>query len=195
MSTVTELFTRSGVRQRVGGVSEHPVRTNSDYNRLRSINLLPGADIVIFLPLQMSLYFNAFYSPLWLVTLVVTLQTKYAVLATHYQFATILIYIVMVIVETARLYLGYQGNLREKIPELTGFWLLTLLQTPLTLYLLVNMDAVILPLERAVNIVLLLFLLAQLLLGLRALQLMVKAQAVKFHLSQFSSLRDETVTN
>ncbi len=82
-----------------------------------------------------------------------------------------------------------------QVPELAGFWLLTLLQTPLTIYLLANIDTVVLPLERAVNIVLLLFLLAQLLLGLRALQLMVKAQAVKFHLSQFSSLREETVTN
>ncbi len=82
-----------------------------------------------------------------------------------------------------------------QVPELAGFWLLTLLQTPLTIYLLANIDTVLLPLERAVNIVLLLFLLAQLLLGLRALQLMVKAQAVKFHLSQFSSLREETVTN
>ncbi len=82
-----------------------------------------------------------------------------------------------------------------QVPELAGFWLLTLLQTPLTIYLLANIDTVVLPIERAVNIVLLLFLLAQLLLGLRALQLMVKAQAVKFHLSQFSSLREETVTN
>ena len=77
------------------------------------------------------------------------------------------------------------------MPQLAGFWLLTLLQTPLTIYLLANIDTLILPLERAVNIVLLLFLVAQLLFGLRALQLMVKAQAVKFHLSQFSSISEQ----
>ena len=36
-------------------------------------------------------------------------------LATHYKFVTIVIYIVMFIVEMARLYLGYEGNLREKV--------------------------------------------------------------------------------
>ena len=40
---------------------------------------------------------------------------QYSVLATHYQFITILIYIAMALVETARLLLGYQGNLREKV--------------------------------------------------------------------------------
>ena len=72
---------------------------------------------------------------------------------------------------------------------MAGFWLLTLLQAPLTVYLIANVDTVILPLERAVNIVLLTFLLVQVLLGFGALQLMVKAQAVKFHLSNFDSLK------
>ena len=36
-------------------------------------------------------------------------------LATPYKFVTIVIYLVMFIVEVARLYLGYEGNLREKV--------------------------------------------------------------------------------
>lgn len=35
-------------------------------------------------------------------------------LATHYKFVTLVIYVVMFLVEVARLYLGYEGNLREK---------------------------------------------------------------------------------
>lgn len=76
-----------------------------------------------------------------------------------------------------------------QVPDLAGFWLLTMLQTPLTVYLIANVDTIILPLERAVNILLLIFLLAQLLLGFRALQVMAKAQAVKFHLSNYDTLR------
>ena len=76
-----------------------------------------------------------------------------------------------------------------QVPDLAGFWLLSLLQAPLTLYLLANIDTIILPLERAVNIVLLTFLVVQLCLGFRALQLMVQAQAIKFHLSNFDTLR------
>lgn len=68
--------------------------------------------------------------------------------------------------------------------------MLTLFQTPLTIYLLANVDTIILPLERAVNIVMGVFLCSQLLLGFRALQLMVRAQAIKFHLTQFDRLDD-----
>lgn len=45
------------------------------------------------------------------------------------------------------------------------------------------------------NIVLLLFLITQILCGIRALQLMVKAQAIKFHLIQFSSLHNEQLVD
>ena len=76
-----------------------------------------------------------------------------------------------------------------QVPDLAGFWLLTMLQAPLTLYLIANVDTIVLPLERAVNIVLLTFLLVQLFLGFRALHIMVKAQAIKFHLSNFDTLR------
>lgn len=81
---------------------------------------------------------------------------------------------------------------------LAGFWLLTLLQIPLTVYLLGNVDTLILPLERAINMVLALFLVSQLVLGFRALQLMIQAQAVKFHLTQFDKLENipmQTVTS
>lgn len=40
---------------------------------------------------------------------------QFSELATHYKFITITIYIIMVLVEISRLYLGYEGNLREKV--------------------------------------------------------------------------------
>ncbi len=44
---------------------------------------------------------------------------QYSMLATPYKFVTIIIYLVMLIVEVARLYLGYEGNLREKVYTIT----------------------------------------------------------------------------
>ena len=82
-----------------------------------------------------------------------------------------------------------------QVAELAGFWLLTLLQIPLTIYLLGNVDSIVLPLERAINIVFLAFLLLQLLLGFRALQLMIRAQAVKFHLTQFEDVPMRTLNS
>ena len=61
------------------------------------------------------------------------------VLSQIYKFVLVVVYIVMACIETTRLYLGYSGNLQEKVPELAGFWLVTLLmQLPLTCFLLFN---------------------------------------------------------
>ena len=81
------------------------------------------------------------------------------------------------------------------MPELAGFWLLSLLQASLTLYTLANGDALALPLERGVCVPLLVLLVVELVLGIRALQLMVRSQALKFHLSQVDSLGNATRTD
>jgi len=76
-----------------------------------------------------------------------------------------------------------------QVSQLAGFWMLTLLQLPLTIYMLANVDTIILPMERAVNILYLMFLLVQTMTGLQALQVFIKAQALKFHLAtQFHSI-------
>ena len=67
--------------------------------------------------------------------------------------------------------------------------MLTLLQLPLTMYLLANINTIILPLERAVNILFLIFLVVEIVTGFRALHVLIKAQALKFHLAtRFDSI-------
>lgn len=36
-------------------------------------------------------------------------------LASHYHYVSVLVLVVMIVVETGRLYLAYEGNLREKV--------------------------------------------------------------------------------
>ena len=72
------------------------------------------------------------------------------------------------------------------MPELAGFWLLTvLLQLPLVLFLLFNESTKILPLERAVNIVMAAFVAFEALIGYFAIRYLVNYQVTKFHLQQF----------
>lgn len=62
--------------------------------------------------------------------------------------------LVSVLVEIVRPYLGYYGNLAEKIPALSGFWIISLiLQMPITLFLCFNQDIYPLPLERFVYLI------------------------------------------
>ncbi|KAF7702042.1 transmembrane protein 17B [Silurus meridionalis] len=150
-----------------------------------------STDVVSSLPLQMALFFNICFFPLWWISEVVMLQLKYPALPDYYKFILITVLIVMTLIEAIRLYLGYAGNLQEKVPELAGFWLLSLLlQFPLILFLLFNEAILIQPLERGVHIVLALFILTEALSGFVALRAMVRHTESRFHLSQFNGIQE-----
>ncbi|CAB1323037.1 unnamed protein product [Coregonus sp. 'balchen'] len=112
-----------------------------------------NSEVVSSLPLQMSLFFNMCFFPLWWISEVVMLHLK--------------------------------------VPELAGFWLLSLLlQFPLILFQLFNQAILIQPLERGVHIILALFILTQALSGFVALRGMVRHTESHFHLRQFDGVQD-----
>ncbi|XP_074641914.1 transmembrane protein 17B-like [Tubulanus polymorphus] len=150
-----------------------------------------GNEYVSSLPLQMALYFNGFYFPFWFICVIMSFVMKYNYLSMLYRIILIAIILTLTIVEIVRLYIGFMGNLTEKVPELAGCWLLTIIiQFPLTLFILLNEATWILPLERAANIVLLAFLVVQMISGYFAIRSMVHLQVTKFHLKQFHDLED-----
>ncbi|XP_032041055.1 transmembrane protein 17 [Aythya fuligula] len=166
------------------------VQTRSD----KSFCLSTDSEIVSSLPLQMSLYFNVYFFPFWWLSSVVMLQLKYAVLSDYYKFILVTVMILASLIEIIRLYLGYIGNLQEKVPELAGFWLLTLLlQLPIILFLLCNEGLKILPLERSVNIIFALFLIFQVIAASATLKRMVNKLATHFRLNEFDRLEEHPV--
>ncbi|XP_059190969.1 transmembrane protein 17B isoform X2 [Centropristis striata] len=116
------------------------------------------------LHLQMSLYFNMWFFPWWWISEIVMLHLKYPALADHYKFILVTVLVVMTVIEALRLYLGYAGNLQEK---------------------LFNEAILIQPLERGVHIVLAIFILTQSLSGFVALRDMVNHTRSQFNLRQF----------
>ncbi|CAH0394016.1 unnamed protein product [Bemisia tabaci] len=146
----------------------------------------PGDEIVTNLPLQMALYFNVVFFPFWFIVMITMLYLKYDCLTSLFQFILVAAFITVTCIECLRLYLGYVGNLSEKIPELAGFWMLSfLLQLPLQLFLLANEGVRPTGVERAVQGVEVALLLAQLGTGFVALRTTAAHQAHKFHLAQF----------
>lgn len=78
-----------------------------------------------------------------------------------------------------------------QVPELAGFWLLTLLlQLPVILFLLFNEGLNIQPLERSVNIIFALFLIFQVIAAFVTLKRMVNKLAAHFHLNEFDRLEE-----
>ncbi|NXC87509.1 TMM17 protein, partial [Cercotrichas coryphoeus] len=66
------------------------------------------------LPLQVMLYFNVYYFPLWCLAEGIMLHLKYHLLPWHYQFLLVAAFLILSLAEGCRLYLGYLGNLQEK---------------------------------------------------------------------------------
>nr|XP_056715013.1 transmembrane protein 17B-like [Euleptes europaea] len=146
----------------------------------------PGQEVLSSLPLQMMLYFNVFYFPFWCVSEGLMLELKYNLLPTYYQILLIGAYLMIILMEGLRLYLGYIGNLQEKVPELAGFLLLSfLIELPVLLFLLTDKDTIRLPLEIATHLILLLFLTSEIAAGFFALKGMSKQLAMQFYLKQF----------
>ncbi|VDK20458.1 unnamed protein product [Anisakis simplex] len=90
------------------------------------------------------------------------IRQLYAYLSMTYKAILVAIHVLTIITEIVRLYLGYYGNIAEKIPALSGFWITTvILQLPMVIFLSVNEDIVPLPLERTVYAIHVVFLIAQ----------------------------------
>lgn len=146
-------------------------------------------EMVSSLALQMSLYFNSYFFPLWWVSCIVMLHLKYSILPDYYKFIVVTVVILITLIEAIRLYLGCMGNLQEKVPELAGFWLLSLLlQLPLILFLLLNHGLRNLPLEKAIHIIFTIFLTFQVISAFLTLKKMVNQLAARFHLQDFDQL-------
>ncbi|NWT88527.1 TMM17 protein, partial [Lanius ludovicianus] len=146
-------------------------------------------EILSSLPLQVSLYFNVYFFPFWWLITVAILYLKYPDLPDYYKAILVTIMILVSLTELIRLYLGYAGNLQERVPELTAFWLLTLFpQLPIILFLLFNENLKIHSLERAVHIIFAAFLSFQVVPAYFTLKRMVRVHAARFRLTELHRL-------
>ncbi|KAK3927590.1 Transmembrane protein 17B, partial [Frankliniella fusca] len=165
----------------------HPTTVNRFPSREQPIQdfISLGHEITSCLPLQMSLYLNVIFFPFWILISTVMLYLKYEYLTTIHKFILILIIVCLTINEIVRLYLGYLGNLSEKVPELAGFWVLSVvLQLPLHFLLLFSPPIWPFPAETAVESVMLALLFSQLSTGFFALRKSARYQARRYHLTQ-----------
>ncbi|NXD17560.1 TM17B protein, partial [Nothocercus nigrocapillus] len=70
--------------------------------------------VLASLPLQMMLYFNVCYFPLWCLAEGTMLLQKYSLLPRYYQLLLLAAFLILSLGEGFRLLLGYIGNLQEK---------------------------------------------------------------------------------
>uniref|UniRef100_A0A8D8H5R8 Transmembrane protein 17A n=1 Tax=Culex pipiens TaxID=7175 RepID=A0A8D8H5R8_CULPI len=88
---------------------------------------------------QLLLFINVYFSWIWLASNSITLYYEYFNLTTIHRVLSTLSLTIAAPIECLRLYLGYSGNLLDKIPDFAGFWILSVfIQTPLQIYLMTS---------------------------------------------------------
>ncbi|CAB0042264.1 unnamed protein product [Trichogramma brassicae] len=116
---------------------------------------------------------------------------QYYELSEFYKFVSVAVSLTVVCLECTRLYLGYLGNLGERIPELASFWLIsTLLQLPLELFLVFDRNSTYLPNERIANSVALAFLAVEIVTGTIVLKISADHHAKRFYMAQLYGIED-----
>ncbi|KAG5899907.1 hypothetical protein JTB14_002459 [Gonioctena quinquepunctata] len=152
--------------------------------RLADGNLMEN-EVLSNLPLQMALYFNVVFAPIWAIVILLFLERNYHSYNELYKYVTVTIVATIILVEILRLYLGYEGNLKDKIPELAGSWMLSLLlQFPLQAYLLFNQYFQMYILEIIVQSIMFIMLCIQLISGYRAMKYTAVQQTNFFKLKK-----------
>ncbi|KAE9553607.1 hypothetical protein FO519_003202 [Halicephalobus sp. NKZ332] len=110
----------------------------------------------------MALHFHIHIDPIVYIAIIGCLIIKYDKLHPTYQVILVAMYLISILIELVRPYLGYYGNLGEKIPALSGFWITTLiLQIPICCFLILNPEIYPLPFERCLLTIHLVFLLVE----------------------------------
>ncbi|KYB25484.1 transmembrane protein 17 [Tribolium castaneum] len=151
-------------------------------------NVVYGNEVMSNLPLQMSLYFNVIFAPFWMAILVLYLRNTYLCFSELYKFIIITVISTVFLLEMLRLYLGYKGNLEDKIPELAGFWMLSLLlQFPLQGLLLFNPNFKLHVIEIIVQSIMFVMLCIQLVSSYCALKFTAAQQAIYFRIMKLRS--------
>ncbi|VDK80535.1 unnamed protein product [Litomosoides sigmodontis] len=137
-------------------------------------------EVLSSLPLQIALHYNVCLAPFWATGLVVGLISKMHYLSiTHVVILSTLLFITIA-TEFVRLFLGYYGNLGEKISALSGFWIISIiLQVPIASFAILNSN-IPLPLERILWLYHGIFLLIEIIAGFLVIRKISHYQVAKF---------------
>ena len=132
--------------------------------------------------LQALLRLNAYYSFVYFIMQVVVLRYKLrtCVVDTFQEVLMPLTFVIWSLAEIFRLNFGYTGNLKERIPQLCAFFLVTIFpQLPCQFYL-VNFQGVQLPWDTVTSAIHLTFCISELALSYFAIRLFANKQGANF---------------
>merc|ERR1711991_1160509 len=107
----------------------------------------------------MVLHYSGLFSGVWGILTACVLSWKWDNLdiAPVFQYITLVVFIIWAVVEPLRLWFGFVGNLKEKVPQLAAFFLLNIFPQSIVLAYMAFIQPKRLPFERIANTIQLAF--------------------------------------
>jgi len=129
------------------------------------------------LRLQIALFFNALFSLLFAVVIGACSVNK---IMYFNKRVSISVVVVWVCFEPLRIFYGMSGNLKERVPELSTYILMTIFpQMPFIIYL-AYVQPVLFPVDPILGSFMLVFLVVQVIFGLQTVRVLIRSQTARF---------------
>ncbi|KAG2394198.1 hypothetical protein C9374_003962 [Naegleria lovaniensis] len=168
-------------------ILHQPGAENGDAMRNRGTFLAPQDENLIEinsdLPLAMLIYFHTFYSMTWLIVTVVLhifKQKNYSITSTNTIIFSVVI-VVWTVIEFPRLLIGYSGNLKEKVPRVFAFMILSTIQPLLYIYFFIYQPKVI-PLDYIICAIQVIFYALEYIFGIIAMRNFTRVSGIRYKL-------------
>lgn len=175
--------------RRRGERSKSQSKTNPASERPKTIEeLVATEEIVSSFWLQVLLYFNVYFSGFFVVLTLVEMVYKATLPASPALTTPILMFVAWFAFEFGRLWLGYRGNLSEKVPHLAAFFFLSVFPQCVLVIYFVALQKPLYTLDRIIGIIYAVFLLLELIVGYYAVGVVINAQTRRFA-ARYTSLQ------
>mmetsp|Transcript_21944 Transcript_21944/g.30149 ORF Transcript_21944/g.30149 Transcript_21944/m.30149 type:complete len:152 (-) Transcript_21944:272-727(-) len=129
------------------------------------------------LKLQILLYYNVIFSIMFAVLIGSCSVQK---VQYYEKKVSISVLSIWAAIEPFRLYYGFSGNLKERVPDLAAYLLISVFpQLPFVIYL-AFVQPVLFPIDPIMGSLMFIFLVVQVFIGLQTIQKMIRFQTVQF---------------
>eukprot|EP00877_Chromochloris_zofingiensis_P002767 jgi/Chrzof1/12491/Cz06g36060.t1 len=161
---------------------QHPAAVNP---RLKA---LTNRRICSSLALQQLLYYNCYWSVAWFITFCVRIFMRYSkgIQISDPDVARTALTVFWMLAEPVRLAAGYYGNLKENVPWLVIFGVLTLAPQTAVCYYLMMVSYDLKPFDQALQVVMALFIHIEFITVVYAINRMFRAQKKQYYLFEYA---------
>jgi len=147
-------------------------------------------EIASSLTLHIVLYYNMLFSMIWILLFFgLWVWKQYHALRSDLWVGWM--FVCTCLIEIIRLWMGYEGNINEQVADVSGFWLLCMVKTGFTVFFL-NGQYLSLPLDDAINTVMLIFDVTGVIIGYFATRNLIKSESTRFYMNQLWGTEGDT---